>query len=74
MDTPNFIKIENLDLGSVETEEVAPPTPEYPGGSWLYKVAGEVKIATGYFVTLYPGKPSPYPYDVPYVFVNLGSR
>lgn len=36
------------------------PTPEWPDGSYLRKVAGNVEVATGYYATLYPGKPSPY--------------
>ena len=36
------------------------PTSEYPKRSWLHEVNGEVKIATGYYTTLYTDKPSPY--------------
>jgi hypothetical protein len=45
------------------------PTPEYPHGSWLYKVGGEVQVATGYYAELYPGKPSPYWHEGPPYFV-----
>lgn len=36
------------------------PTWENPEGSWLHLVDGKVQIATGYYSTLYPDKPSPY--------------
>jgi len=36
------------------------PTAEYPQGSWLHIVDGEVSIATGYYAYEYPDKPSPY--------------
>jgi hypothetical protein len=36
------------------------PSIEYPDGSWLHLVNGEVKVATGYFAKEYPSKPSPY--------------
>ena len=35
-------------------------TPEYPDGSWLHTVDGKVQVATGYYATLHPDKPSPY--------------
>ena len=36
------------------------PSAEYPDGSWLHLVDGEVVIATGYYAYEYPDKPSPY--------------
>ena len=36
------------------------PSAEYPDGSWLHKYGGIVMIATGYYATIYPNKPSPY--------------
>ncbi len=36
------------------------PTPEFPDGSYLHTVDGKVKVATGYYAKIYPGKPSPY--------------
>jgi hypothetical protein len=44
------------------------PTPEYPDGSYLLEVAGVVHMATGYYATLYPDKPSPYWHGKPPVF------
>lgn len=47
------------------------PTPEYPQGSWLHTVAGNVEVATGYYATIYPDKPSPYFHGVPpFVFLE----
>ena len=36
------------------------PTSEYPWGSWLHTIDGEVTVATGYYAQEYPNKPSPY--------------
>ena len=36
------------------------PTPEYPDGSWLHTIDGNVEVATGYYATIYPDKPSLY--------------
>lgn len=36
------------------------PTPEFPDGSYLHTVDGKVKVATGYYATIYPDNPSPY--------------
>jgi hypothetical protein len=36
------------------------PTAEYPDGSWLHLIDGKVEVATGYYATIYPDKPSPY--------------
>lgn len=36
------------------------PTLEYPYGSYMRQVAGVVEVATGYYATLHPGKPSLY--------------
>ena len=41
-------------------ERYMKPTPEYPDGSWLHKIDGQVQVATGYYATLYPDKPSLY--------------
>lgn len=41
-------------------ERYATPTPEYPMGSYLRTVAGEVEVATGYFAIEHPDKPSHY--------------
>jgi hypothetical protein len=46
------------DVSVVETFMRA--TPDYPDGSYLLEVAGVVQMATGYYATLHPGKPSPY--------------
>jgi hypothetical protein len=46
------------DVSVVETFMRA--TPEYPDGSYLLEVAGVVQMATGYYATLYPDKPSLY--------------
>jgi hypothetical protein len=55
-------------------ETVMSATEEYPDGSYLRTVAGEVEIATGYYATLYPGKPSPYWHGGPPFFLfNCGS-
>lgn len=34
------------------------PTPDWPEGGYLREVAGKVEIATGYYATIYPDKPS----------------
>ena len=34
------------------------PSAEYPQGSWLHIVDGEVQIATGHYAKEYPDKPS----------------
>jgi len=36
------------------------PTAEYPNGSWMHTVDGKVEVATGYYATIYPDKPSLY--------------
>lgn len=36
------------------------PSAAYPDGSYMRKVAGEVQVATGYYATIHPGKPSLY--------------
>lgn len=36
------------------------PTAEYPDGSYLQLVDGEPMVATGYYATIYPDKPSLY--------------
>lgn len=41
------------------------PSAEYPDGSWMHKVDGEVQVATGHYATLYPNKESPYWHDGP---------
>jgi hypothetical protein len=41
------------------------PTAEYPQGSWLHTVGGEVLAATGYFAKMYPDKPSLYWHNGP---------
>jgi hypothetical protein len=46
------------DIG-VEDRYIKPST-EYPDGSWLHTVNGKVEVATGYYATLYPDKPSFY--------------
>lgn len=35
----------------------AKPTSEYPDGSWMRTVAGEVEVAAGYFAIEHPDKP-----------------
>lgn len=48
------------------------PTPDHPEGSWLRKVAGEVEVATGYYATLYPDKPSLYWHGkAPFVMLDM---
>ncbi len=56
------------DLVKIE-ERFMKPSSEYPDGSWLRKVDGKVEIATGYYATLYPDKPSPYWHGKPPFFV-----
>jgi hypothetical protein len=47
------------------------PSAEYPDGSWLHIVNGEVTIATGYYSYEYPDKPSPYWHGgPPFVFID----
>lgn len=46
------------------------PTKEYPDGSWIHIVDGEVEVATGYYAYEYPDKPSPYFHKGP-PFVSL---
>ncbi len=47
--------------GDIGVEErYMKPSAEYPDGSWLHKYGGTVMIATGYYATIYPDKPSPY--------------
>lgn len=49
------------------------PSAEYPYGSWLHKIGGEVTVATGYFAIEHPGKPSPYFHDgPPFVVLDTG--
>ncbi len=36
------------------------PTPEWPEGGYMREVGGKVEMATGYFATIHPDKPSPY--------------
>lgn len=36
------------------------PSAEYPDGSWLHIVDGKVMVATGYYATIHPDKPSPH--------------
>ena len=36
------------------------PTPEWPEGGYMREVGGKVEMATGYFSTIHPDKPSPY--------------
>jgi hypothetical protein len=46
---------------SVEIRETfMRPTPDWPEGGYLLQVAETVEIATGYYATIYPDKPSPY--------------
>jgi hypothetical protein len=35
-----------------------PPDADYPLGSYMEMIAGEVTVATGRYATLYPNKPS----------------
>jgi hypothetical protein len=49
------------------------PDAEYPDGSWMHKIGGEVTIATGYYAKLHPGKPSPYFHGGP-PFVMMDTR
>lgn len=52
----------SLDDPSVEIRETfMRPTPDWPEGGYLREVGGSVQIATGYYATIYPDKPSPYP-------------
>ena len=52
-------------------ERYMKPTPEYPDGGWLYKVDGQVQVATGYYATIYPDKPSPYFHGgAPFVMID----
>jgi hypothetical protein len=44
------------DVPAVETYMA--PTPEFPKGSYMFEVDGVVQVATGYYETLHPGKPS----------------
>lgn len=47
------------------------PTAEYPDGSYLRTVAGKVEVATGYYATVYPDKPSLYWHGkAPFVVMN----
>ena len=51
----------NNDEPRVEIRETfMKPTAEWPEGGYLREVGGTVEIATGYFATIYPDKPSPY--------------
>ena len=36
------------------------PTVDWPEGGYLREVGGQVEMATGYYATIYPDKPSPY--------------
>ena len=48
------------------------PSAEYPQGSWMHIIDGDVKIATGYFAKDYPDKPSPYFHgQVPFVYIDI---
>ena len=48
-------------------------SPEYPMGSYLRKVAGEVQIATGWFEKEFPGLPSPYFHGgPPFMVIDTG--
>jgi hypothetical protein len=42
------------------TETFMRPSAEYPDGSYMQIVGGKVTMATGYYATLHPDKPSPY--------------
>ena len=44
-------------------ERYSEPTAQYPHGSYLRTVGGQVEVATGHFAVEYPGKPSPYWHD-----------
>lgn len=47
------------------------PSAEYLDGSWLHTVAGKVEVATGYYATIYPYKPSPYFHGgTPWTFIS----
>lgn len=47
------------------------PDAEYPEGSYMHKIDGKVTIATGYYATLYPDKPSLYWHGgPPFVFID----
>lgn len=56
--------------GSIKIEErFMKPSSEYPDGSYLRIVGGNVEMATGYFAKQYPDKPSPYWHGKPPSFV-----
>ena len=44
-------------------------TPDYPDGSYLLEVGGVVQMATGYYATLHPDKPSLYWHRLPPVCI-----
>lgn len=48
------------------------PSAEYPDGSYMHKIGGEVTIATGHFATLHPDKKSLYWHgdQPPFVFID----
>jgi hypothetical protein len=56
-------------------ESYVKPSTEYPMGSYLYKIEGEVRIATGIYEKEFPGHPSPYFHGGPpfVVFDSLDS-
>ncbi|MFZ3343311.1 MAG: hypothetical protein WA213_20710 [Terriglobales bacterium] len=49
------------DEPSVEIRETyMKPTADWPEGGYMCEVGGKVEIATGYYATIYPDKPSLY--------------
>jgi hypothetical protein len=59
----------------VVEEHFLKPSAEYPDGSYMRKVGGEVEIATGFYSLKYPDKPSLYFHKgTPYFFFDLPSR
>jgi hypothetical protein len=68
-------KLATLVDNVVIEEHFLKPSAEYPDGSYMRKVGGEVEIATGFYSLKYPDKPSLYFHKgTPYFFFDLPSR
>jgi hypothetical protein len=63
-------------MDSIKVEErFMKPTVEYPMGSYLRTIDGNVETATGYYEREFPGHPSPYFHrGPPFVMFDCGSR
>jgi hypothetical protein len=62
------------DKDCVVEERFMKATDEYPMGSYLLTVGGEVQVATGWYEKEFPGHPSLYWHGgPPFVMFNCGS-